>query len=53
MESKENPEKVYVESFMTEEEENATEEDLSEKDKFKIAKESFDIEEAMNNFIIK
>ena len=30
MESKENPEKVYVESFMTEEEENATEEDIKD-----------------------
>ena len=53
MEPSANPEKVYVDSFMTEEEENATEEDLSEKDKFLEAKDKFDIEEAMNSFIIK
>lgn len=55
MESKSEAEnKVYVDSFMSaEEEENATEEDLSERDKFNLAKETFDIEEAMNNFIIK
>ena len=55
MEKEPKPEKVYVDTFMTEEEENANDEENVEIQKalFDDAKANFDIEEAMNSFIIK
>lgn len=55
MEKDPKPEKVYVETFMTEGDENDNDDANLEIQKalFDDAKENFDIEEAMNSFIIK